>query len=302
MARSRSSVARSASARCVGLSARSSAWTASASANFAGAFMRKIGPLLPEHRIGRANLRAAFPEKSAAEIEQILPACGTISAGSRSSSPISTNFASPASAPHAPDVIAYAPEIVERFQQIMRQRQADARLSPPISPTGNCPPSSAKRLGVNTAVLYRRPNIGAVSDVIVKLRAPLMGELVPTGLAAPVQLARLLQSGVHVGMLVDQHYTKGVEVIFFGRRCMANPLIALLAAADRIPDPRHARRAPARRQQLLGRDHRTDRSRRATPKAASTSPAPCRRSRRWSKAGCASIRSNGSGCTAAGGE
>ena len=30
-------------------------------------------------------------------------------------------------------------------------------------------------------------------------------------------------------MLADQHFTKGVEVIFFGRRCMANPLIALLA-------------------------------------------------------------------------
>ena len=41
-------------------------------ANFAGAFMRGIGPLLPEHRIGRGNLRRAFPEKSDAEIEKIL--------------------------------------------------------------------------------------------------------------------------------------------------------------------------------------------------------------------------------------
>ena len=30
-------------------------------------------------------------------------------------------------------------------------------------------------------------------------------------------------------MLVDQHYTSGVEVIFFGRRCKVNPLIAQLA-------------------------------------------------------------------------
>ena len=42
------------------------------SANFAGAFMRKVGPLLPEHNIGRENLRAAYPAKDAAEIEQIL--------------------------------------------------------------------------------------------------------------------------------------------------------------------------------------------------------------------------------------
>jgi len=30
-------------------------------------------------------------------------------------------------------------------------------------------------------------------------------------------------------MLVDQHYVKGVEVTFFGRRCLANPLMAALA-------------------------------------------------------------------------
>ena len=33
---------------------------------------RKVGPLLKEHRLGRDNLRAAFPEKSDAEIEKIL--------------------------------------------------------------------------------------------------------------------------------------------------------------------------------------------------------------------------------------
>ena len=62
-----------------------------------------------------------------------------------------------------------------------------------------------------------------------------MGELVPTGLEAPLKLARLLQSGTHVGMLVDQHFTKGVEVTFFGRRCLANPLIALLARQTESP-------------------------------------------------------------------
>ena len=32
--------------------------------NFAGGLMRRIGPWLPEHRVGQENLRAAFPEKS----------------------------------------------------------------------------------------------------------------------------------------------------------------------------------------------------------------------------------------------
>ena len=41
-------------------------------ANFAGALMRKVGPLFKEHRLGRDNLRAALPDKSDTEIEKIL--------------------------------------------------------------------------------------------------------------------------------------------------------------------------------------------------------------------------------------
>ena len=41
-------------------------------ANFLGWLMRVVGPWLPEHRIGRANLAAAFPDKSPAEIAAIV--------------------------------------------------------------------------------------------------------------------------------------------------------------------------------------------------------------------------------------
>jgi KDO2-lipid IV(A) lauroyltransferase len=87
----------------------------------------------------------------------------------------------------------------------------------------------AKLLGARTAVLFRPPQIDAARDLIVKLREPLMGQMVATGLDAPIRLARLIQSGVHVGMLADQHYTKGVPVTFFGRTCLGNPLVAMLA-------------------------------------------------------------------------
>ncbi len=56
-----------------------------------------------------------------------------------------------------------------------------------------------------------------------------MGTLVATGLDAPVKLARVLEAGGHVAMLVDQHYVRGVDVTFFGRTCKANPLLAQLA-------------------------------------------------------------------------
>src|SRR5437868_14574554 len=41
-------------------------------ANMAGRLMRAIGPWLPEHRVGRDNLAAAFPDKSPEEIDKIL--------------------------------------------------------------------------------------------------------------------------------------------------------------------------------------------------------------------------------------
>ena len=37
-----------------------------------GAVARRIGPFLPAHRIGQANLRAAFPEKDTGWIEATL--------------------------------------------------------------------------------------------------------------------------------------------------------------------------------------------------------------------------------------
>ena len=94
-----------------------------------------------------------------------------------------------------------------------------------------------------------------------------MGELVPTGLDAPIKLARALEAGRHVAMLVDQHYVAGVDVTFFGRKCMANPLIAMLARQVGLRDSRHAR-DPAARWPLSRRSDTSPSSRRATPTAS----------------------------------
>ena len=55
-------------------------------ADFAGSFMRMLGPRLKEHKLGRANLAAAFPEKSPAEIETILRARRSARSGLRNTS------------------------------------------------------------------------------------------------------------------------------------------------------------------------------------------------------------------------
>jgi Kdo2-lipid IVA lauroyltransferase/acyltransferase len=60
-------------------------------------------------------------------------------------------------------------------------------------------------------------------------RGRCMGTLIPTDFDAGFKVIAALERGVHVGMLVDQYYVKGVEVTFFGRRTKANPLIGRLA-------------------------------------------------------------------------
>jgi Kdo2-lipid IVA lauroyltransferase/acyltransferase len=203
-------------------------------ANFAGALMRKVGPLFKEHRIGREQLRAAFPEKSDAEIEAILGGVWDNLGRIAIEFAHLDDFCVEGFGLQTPDVITYPPESKERYDWITKSGKATIGFAAHLA-NWELPGVGAKLIGVKSAVLYRRPNIGAVNDVIVKLREPLMGELIPTGLDAPVRLARLLQSGIHVGMLADQHYSKGVEVTFFGRPCLANPLIAMLARQTELP-------------------------------------------------------------------
>jgi Kdo2-lipid IVA lauroyltransferase/acyltransferase len=203
-------------------------------ANFAGALMRKVGPLFKEHRLGRAQLCAAFPEKSDAEIEKILGGVwdnlGRIAIEFAHLDEFCVEgFGAP-----TPDVITYPPESRERHDGIVRSGKATIGFAAHLA-NWELPGIGAKLIGVKSAVLYRRPNIDAIDDVIIKLREPLMGELIPTGLDAPVRLGRLLQAGVHVGMLADQHYTRGVGVTFFGRPCLANPLLAMLARQTELP-------------------------------------------------------------------
>ncbi len=73
------------------------------------------------------------------------------------------------------------------------------------------------------------PNNKAVAKEIARIRAPLMGHLIRSRAQAPLEMAAALQRGEHLGMLVDQHFSRGVDVTFFGRRCKANPSIARLA-------------------------------------------------------------------------
>jgi KDO2-lipid IV(A) lauroyltransferase len=196
-------------------------------ANLFGRIARLIGPLLREQRIGRANLKAAFPEKSPEEIETIL--AGVWDNLGR----VGAEFAH---IDHIWDYDGERPEksrieISPRTEELFIKLRDDGKPALIFaSHLGNWefPALAGPAHGVDSAVLYRRPNSEAADRIINDMRRVNMGELIPAGRDAPFRLAEALQQGKHVGMLVDQYLTGGVEVTFFGRKTRANPMLARL--------------------------------------------------------------------------
>ena len=136
--------------------------------------------------------------------------------------------------------ILYTQETYDRFHRLRRDGKPALIFAAHLA-NWELPALVATRYGLDTTVLYRRPNIGAVSDAVIDIRHGSMGSLVPTGLDAPLKLLRVLEGNGHVAMLVDQHYVNGVDVTFFGRPCKANPFIARLARHVECPITARAR-------------------------------------------------------------
>ena len=208
-------------------------------ANFGARTLRLLGPMLREHRIGRNNLRAAFPEKTPAEIDAILMKVWD------NLGRVGGEFA------HLDRVWNYDPErplegrielpdaTIALFDKLINDGKGALIFSAHLA-NWELPALAAPAYGLDSAVLFRRPNIAAVDRAVQDIRAVNMGEMIPTALDAPVRLLKALENGRHVGMLVDQHYSKGVDVTFFGRPAKANPLLARLA--QKIECPIHGTR------------------------------------------------------------
>ncbi|SHN61059.1 lipid A biosynthesis lauroyl acyltransferase [Bradyrhizobium erythrophlei] len=203
-------------------------------ADFLGRATRLIGPLTREQKIGRANLVAAFPEKSPEEIEKILD--GVWDNLGR----LVAEFA------HLDHVWDHDPAFPEksRIEISPRTHELFAKLRLQERPVlvfaahiGNweLPAVAAAAHGLDAAILFRRPNSASANRIIEELRAVKMGTLIPAGRDAPLKMAEALRKGQHVAMLVDQYFTNGIDVTFFGRKTKANPTLARLLRQIECP-------------------------------------------------------------------
>jgi KDO2-lipid IV(A) lauroyltransferase len=203
-------------------------------ANLFGRITRFIGPMTREQRIARANLAAAFPEKSPEEIETILKGVwdnlGRLGA---EFAHIDHIWEHDRARPEDSRI-----EIEERTHELFAQLRLDGKPALIFaSHLGNweLPALAAVAHGLDAATLYRRPNISSANRIIEEMRAVKMGTLIPAGRDAPLRLADALQKGQHVAMLVDQYFTNGVDVTFFGRKTKANPTLARLLRQIECP-------------------------------------------------------------------
>ena len=242
LARARSGISRTAKplnaaaigALTVGLLRATRYFDADRTADAFARIARTIGPLLREQRIGRANLSAAFPEKSPAEIEEILT--GVWDNLGR----MGAEFA------HLDHIWDFGEEYPEdgRIELAPGTRALFHKLRLDGKPAlifashlanWELPALAAVAHGLDAAILYRKPNIPSADRIIQELRQVKMGTLVPAGRDAPLKLAEALRNGQHVAMLVDQYLTSGVEVTFFGRKTRANPTLARLLRQVECP-------------------------------------------------------------------
>jgi KDO2-lipid IV(A) lauroyltransferase len=194
--------------------------------DFGGAIARRLGPWLPAHRIGQANLRAAFPEKDSVWIET------TLRQAWDNLGRVAGEYV------HMGRIWDYDPDHPNTGRILSDNRPLFEMIRDDGKPAlcfaahlGNweLPAIAAAAHGMASAVVYRMPNNKAVAKEIAHIRAPLMGRLIRTRAQAALEMAAALQAGEHLGMLVDQHFSRGVDVTFFGRKCKANPSIARLA-------------------------------------------------------------------------
>ena len=197
-----------------------------------GAIARRLGPLLPQHRIGLENLRAAFPDKGEAEIRAILAGAweniGRLGA----------------EYPHLGqlfDYDHYSGEIgrievdgIEHFIALAEDGKPALIFSAHLA-NWELPPICAARYGLDSTVVFRPPNEPAAAHVLHEIRSQTMGGLEAARQGAAFAMRGVLERGGHLGMLIDQHFTRGVTVDFLGRPAFTNPIMGKFARAFDCP-------------------------------------------------------------------
>lgn len=203
-----------------------------ASMSFNAKIVQFIGPWLSRHKIAMSNLELAFPEKSASEREAIARSMW------RNLGRLFAEYI------YLDRLMDYDPDsnkpgIIEvEGAELFRKLQASGK--PYAFFTGHIGnfellPVCAATFGLEITALFRPPNNPYIAKKLLASRTTNMGHLVPSRAGAAWGLAKALDDGKSVGVLVDQKFARGVETTFFGQPCQTNPLLPKLVRQFDVP-------------------------------------------------------------------
>jgi KDO2-lipid IV(A) lauroyltransferase len=197
-----------------------------AALGFADRTARRFGPMFGRHRVALDNLRQAFPEKSEAEIRRIaLDMWGNMARLAAEYIYLDNLFDYDQARPSAGRVEARGTEIYER---IATEKKAHIMFTGHL---GNFEliPIAGEAYGLHTTAMFRPPNNPYIAEYILSTRRAAMGNLLASRRGAAIGLARILEAGGNIGVLVDQKFLHGIRTTFFGRPCETSPLVPKLA-------------------------------------------------------------------------
>lgn len=192
-----------------------------------GWITRHLGPLVPQHRVAQRNLRASFPEKSNAEIAQILDqAWDNLGRTAGEYAHLDRLFDYDADHPDPAGRV----EVVgtEHFLSLRDDGRPGIIFSAHLA-NWELPAICAQRYGLAATAVFRPPNDAAVAAMVHEVRSRTMGGLAASRRGSAFAMQAVLEEGGHLGMLIDQHFTKGVVVDFLGQPALTNPVLAKFA-------------------------------------------------------------------------
>jgi len=197
------------------------------SIKFFALLARLIGPLTPRHKIALANLAAAYPEKTPAEIRAI-----ALEMWCNMGRLFAEYVFLDKIFDFDPDSTKAGLIEVDGIDIFLKLREEKDR--PHIFFTihsGNFEllPICAASFDLEVMALFRPPNNPYIAKRVLRARRTNNGHLVPSKAGSAFVLAGKLQAGGNVGALIDQKFRRGIKGTFFNQPVKTNPLVAKLA-------------------------------------------------------------------------
>lgn len=203
------------------------------SSDLGGWLLRTASPLIPVNRVALANIRAAFPEKDEAEVRAIARGAWenlgrTAAEYAHLKSLFDYDYHNP-DKPSRVEVLG-----IEHFIALKDDGRPGLIFSAHLA-NWELPAICAATYDLETTAVFRAPNDPAIASVVHEIRSGAMGGLAAAKQGAAFAMQSVLEKGGHLGMLVDQHFTRGVVVPFLGRPALTNPILGKFARRFECP-------------------------------------------------------------------